>query len=260
VESTREEIQHQPRGVDPSRDALEAELKALTARIEELERERPTLEGFAALAAHEVLKPLMVAESYASAVLDRVGHQLDGESRADLSTLRHTSSQARRLVEALLLETRHGPRPLVRRPVDLELVVRACVETLGSEIAASGVRLDVGPLPVVRGDRVLLRAVFTNLLANALQHGSRRGSVVRVACTPLPGGWRFDVDSQGPPIPEAERERIFEPLRRGRGVGHPAGAGLGLTLVRRIIARHGGEVTVSAPDERTNRFSFTLPA
>jgi signal transduction histidine kinase len=260
VETTREEAQHQQESSRRSPEALEAELRALTARIDELERERPKLEGFAALVAHEVRKPLMIAESYAGTVLDRAGHQLDRESRADLRTVRDASCQAQRLIEALLVETRSGQGPLARRPVDLARVVHACVRTLGSEIAASRVRIDVGPLPVVPGDRVLLDAVFRNLLANAIEHGSGRGSVVHVACTPSPGGWRFDVDSQGPPIPEADRERIFEPLRQGRGAGHPAGAGLGLTLVRRLVARHGGEVTVSSPDGRSNRFSFTLPA
>jgi signal transduction histidine kinase len=260
VETTREEAQQQQERSERSPEALEAELRALTARIDELERQRPKLEGFAALVAHEMLKPLMIAESYARTVLDRAGHQLDGDSRADLQTVRHASWQAQRLVEALLLEARSGQGPLARRPVDLAQVVRDCVETLGSEIAASRVRVDVGPLPVVPGDRVLLGAVFRNLLANAVEHGSGRQSVVHVACTPFPGGWRFDVDSQGQPIPEVDRERIFEPLRRGPGIGPPAGTGLGLTLVRRLVARHGGEVTVSSPDGHSNRFSFTLPA
>jgi signal transduction histidine kinase len=260
VEGTREEeVQHPPRHSKRSRLALEAEILSLTARLEAVERERPRLEEFAALAAHEVLKPLILSETYAGAVLDRAGDRLDLDSRAELETMASASSQARRLVEALLADAQQSGRPMLRAPVQLSRVVADCLQTLAPEIRARRARVDVGPLPVVPGNAVLLGAVFTNLLSNALEHGSMPECAIRISCTALQDEWMFEVDSAGPPIPEEDRDRIFEPLRRGSVGPQPRGVGLGLTLVHRIVQRHRGKVGVTSPDAWSNRFYFTLP-
>ena len=73
-------------------------------------------------------------------------------------------------------------------------------------------------------------------------------------------GWRFSVQSQGATIPAEDRERIFEPYYRGRGERRARGSGLGLTLSRYIVERHGGQIGVSTANGGDNRFSFTLPA
>ena len=72
--------------------------------------------------------------------------------------------------------------------------------------------------------------------------------------------WRLSVQSQGPMIPVQDRNRIFEPYNRGRGERRARGAGLGLTICRQIVERHGGQIGVTATAQGENRFSFTLPA
>ena len=68
------------------------------------------------------------------------------------------------------------------------------------------------------------------------------------------------MQSQGPTIPAADRERIFGRYHRGRGERRARGAGLGLTICRHIVERHGGQIGVTAADRGANRFYFTLPA
>jgi signal transduction histidine kinase len=249
-----------------SRQALEAEVRRLSARVEELERERAEderdyreLESFVAMAAHELLKPLVMTEAYATLIGERAGFGLDLQSRRDLNTLASVSARVRLVVEALLTEARDSDRPLRREEVDISRVLEQCLETLEPEIRAREARVDVEPMPVVEGNPALLMGVFGNLISNALKYGARKGGDIRVSVSRSDAGWTFAVQSPGPAIPPGERERIFEPWRRGRDERRAKGAGLGLAIVRRIVERHGGEVGVTSPNEASNRFYFTLP-
>jgi signal transduction histidine kinase len=246
--------------------ALRAEVARLSARVEELERERAAqhgeyreLEAFVAMAAHELLKPLVMMEAYATLIGDRAGFALDLESRRDLSRLVNVSARVRLIVEALLTEARDSDRPLRREQVDLSRVLAQCLETLEPEIRERDARIDVEPMPVIEGNPALLMGVFGNLISNALKYGARQGGDIRVTVDRSDAGWTFAVQSPGPAIPEAERERLFQPWQRGRDERRAKGAGLGLAIVRRIVERHGGEVGVTSPNEATNQFYFTLP-
>jgi light-regulated signal transduction histidine kinase (bacteriophytochrome) len=249
-----------------SAHVLEAEIARLSARVDELERDRSEqeheyreLESFVAMAAHELLKPLVMTEAYATLIAERSGFGLDLESRRDLSAIAKVSSRVRRLIDALLSDARDSDRPLRREQVDLSQVLEQCLETLDSEIREREVRVDVDPMPVVEGNPALLTGVFGNLLSNALRYGARDGADIRVTVDRSEAGWTFGVQSPGPAIPSRDRERLFEPWQRGRGERRDKGAGLGLAIVRRIVERHGGEVGVTSPTDTSNSFFFTLP-
>jgi signal transduction histidine kinase len=252
----------------PSRPALEGEVVRLAGRVDELEREleesraqTARLERFSAMAAHEVLKPLVMTEAFATMIAERGGHGLDLDTRRDVDTLIRISSRMRVLVEAMLMDARPDRQPLERQAVDVSKVLNDCVEMLGAEIKAREVRVDVDPMPVVPGDAALLTGVFGNLLSNALQYGPREGGEIQISAERSEAGWTFSVESPGPPIPEIDRQRIFEPWQRGWGERRARGVGLGLAIVRQVVERHGGQVGITTPSNAAgNRFFFTLPA
>jgi light-regulated signal transduction histidine kinase (bacteriophytochrome) len=239
---------------------LEAEAERLRARVEELERERTQLEDYVAMAAHEVLRPLVMTEAYATLISERMGHTLDLTSRHDLDTMIRISGRVRFLVESLLLDARDGHRPLHRQQVHLSEIVDDCVRMLDPEIQTREARLEIDPMPIVKGDPALLSGVFGNLLLNALKYGPRRGTDIHVSVVRSEAGWTFAVQSPGPAVPAEVRERIFDAWKRGPSERRTYGAGLGLAIVRHIVERHGGQVGVTSPSESSNRFFFTLPA
>jgi signal transduction histidine kinase len=246
---------------DDEIERLALRVAALEGEKAALEAERALLESFAAVAAHELVVPLVMTESYAAMVTERLAGHEHAETRADLRAMSRGAARARLLVEALLHDARSSSRPLQRRRVDAGALVQDCLALLAPELELRETRVEVGELPVVLGEEVLLRSVFVNLLFNALKYSPRQRSLIRVAALREPGEWRFVVESEGPTIPSEDRERIFEPFNRARAERRSRGAGLGLAIMRRIVDRHGGTVGITPANGGSgNRFYFTLPA
>ena len=109
----------------------------------------------------------------------------------------------------------------------------------------------------VRGDPRLLRRLLRNLLENAQRHGA---PPIKVRVARVAQQAQITVCDSGPGIPEAERERIFEPFYRRQRPGPNVGAGLGLALVRQIARRHGGDAQCAPDADAPSRFVVRLPA
>ena len=238
----------------------EREAELLSARVEQLEREKAALEAFAGIAAHELVEPLVITEAYATMVAARLDADEHADSRRDLAALTRTVSRTRLLLEALLNDARASEAHLPRRQVDLSLLVDDCLALLNAETDARGASISVGELPTVVGNEALLSGLFANLLLNALKYSPRDGAAVTVESLRRGPEWLFWVDSEGPTIPDEDRERIFQPYERGKGERRARGAGLGLAICRRIVERHGGAIGVIPAPNGGNRFYFTLPA
>lgn len=153
------------------------------------------------------------------------------------------------LIEEILLASRLDTltEPEHDEAVDMLALV-------AEECARYGVAdLDAEPA-LLQGDPRLFRRLIRNLLENAKQHGQ---APVCVCLRPLAGAMELVVADAGPEIPESEREHLFTPFhRRGNTQGH----GLGLSLVRQIAIRHGGEARYGIIEPGRNGFSVTLPA
>jgi signal transduction histidine kinase len=239
---------------------LERENEELREEIALLKRERAQLEDLTAMAAHELLKPLLMSECSIAVVLENSSSRLDIASQQDLERIVRASGRVRLLIEALLTDMRSSDVPLRRQHVDMAEVVTTCVELLRADLSARKVRVAVAPMPVVAGNRALLNGAMGNLIANAVKYGPADGGDIQISARRSGNGWRFDIESSGRPIPARDRTRIFEPWERGKVARREGGKGLGLAIVRRIVERHGGEVGVTALRGRGNCFYFTLPS
>lgn len=239
---------------------LELEAERLSARVEELEREKAALEAFAAVAAHELVEPLVMTEAYVAIVTDRLNGTVHEDSRRDLATISRAASRMRLLLEAILHDARSNERSVAPRPVDLGAIVAECSQMLGPEIEQRAVRMRVGALPTVSGEEPLLSGLMANLMINALKFSPRHEASIALGSSLEGPVWKVWIDSDGPTIAPEDRARIFEPYQRGHGERRTRGAGLGLTICRRIVERHGGHIGVVPADGGGNRFYFTLPA
>jgi len=242
-----------------SRTALERETVRLSARVAELEGERAAAQGFAAVAAHELLKPLVMTEAYVAMASDSLDRDRHADNLRDLQTLGRAAARTRLLIQALLHDAYARERSLQRRQVDLGEVVQGCLSLLAPELQARQARVALEALPKVSGEASLLGCVFANLLLNALRYGPGQRTTIRVSARRRIATWELAVDSGGPTIPPADRQRIFQPFHRGTDERPASGFGLGLAICRNIVERHGGRIGVRPVGRSGNRFYFTLP-
>ena len=224
------------------------------------ERERTAMETFAGVVSHELMEPLITAQTFARLIQEQLQDRVHGNTRGDLDSLIRVISRMHLLVETLLLDARSVGRPLERTPVSIQRLVQDSIELLAGEIRARDARILAADLPVVEGDAVLLGAVVNNLLINALRYGPRKDCEVRIDARRERAHWQISVTSQGPTISMQDRARIFEPYHRGTHERRVAGAGLGLTICRSFVERHDGVIGVAPVDAGGNRFYFTIPA
>ncbi|MEW2503636.1 HAMP domain-containing sensor histidine kinase [Amycolatopsis sp. CA-161197] len=197
---------------------------------------------------HELRTPITAL----SGVLENL---VDGVSSPDTATLRtalHQSERLGRLVTELLDLSRidAGTLSLDLSRVDLEeLLAEVAAEAEAMAAAAGrGVRFDVSVSPpgaCVRADRERLYQVVVNLLENAARHGPAGGSV-EVRAVVAAGETRIEVRDEGPGIPAADRDRVFERFTRGERAGG-GGTGLGLAIARWVVELHGGTIAVVEP-------------
>jgi len=197
-----------------------------------------------AAASHELRSPLARM---------RLAIELLGESEDPAQRAQHRDEAVRnieeldRLVEDLLLVGRlEAAGPLTTAPVDLLALAAEQAARVGASVQ--------GEPTTVAGDEALLRVALRNLLDNAVRHGA---APVELTVTPSDAGAVVVVQDAGPGVPDAERARIFEAFYRpqGHGADPSEGTGLGLALVARIAARHGGVVRC----EDDARFVLELP-
>jgi two-component system, chemotaxis family, sensor kinase Cph1 len=240
-------------------EAPEREIERLRTRVKVLEQEKAAVESLAAVAAHELLEPLILVESYAELLRERLEGEDLADAREDLAILVTSARRMRVLVETILHDAGAAGRPVKRLPVRLDDVVRDTLALMQHEISGRTATVTVERLPVVHGEEALIGSIYSNLLVNALKFSPREATVIRVGCEEVDGEPELFVESNSPAMPAEERAKIFDAFQRGRHERRARGAGLGLTICRTLVRRHGGRIWVGPSPGGGNRFSFTLP-
>jgi signal transduction histidine kinase len=252
----------QDRAVAEARDTaarLERRVGELEALVEDLGEHSRAMEGFAAIAAHQLSEPLIVAESGTIMIAEELGDTLDPDLRARLDGIGRGAARARRLIDALLLDARTNSAPVELVAVDVERVVMRVLDCMRARMDERGAVAEVGPLPAVRAEPRLLEVIYENLLSNAVKYGARSGGSIEIAAERRGDEWRLSVTSGGVPLAGDDTTRVFEPFRRRPGERRAPGSGLGLAICARLVGRLGGTIGVK-PQPAGNTFYFDLPA
>ena len=263
VSSTQDLSRRLPTGEGPAEvNALAADVNAMLARLQravgETERALNATRQFAADAGHELRTPLTSIRANVEALARNPGLAA-GERQTALDEVSGELARLVALLDALQALARgDAGTALPRTEVDLVEVLDAAVTSARRRHPDLTVELSApdGPAPLQAWPDGL-RLLADNLLENAARHG-RRGGRVEVSLAAEDGGWRLGVEDDGPGVPAAERQRIFERFARGSTAARD-GFGLGLALVAQQAALHGGQVSVEDAQLGGARFTVTLP-
>ncbi|HEY7500208.1 MAG TPA: HAMP domain-containing sensor histidine kinase [Vicinamibacterales bacterium] len=220
---------------------------------------------FVAAVSHELRTPLAVIRSAAENLADGVVHDEDRIRRYG-ELMRSEGRRLTEMVEQILefAGIQSGQRGFALRPVAIDSLIRDILSSSAAIIDGAGltVDLDLPPnLPSVLGDEPALRRVFQNLIDNAIKYGAS-GGWIRVSARAEGSTILVTVADRGIGIEPADQDKIFEPFYRAADVvaAQMQGAGLGLSLVQRIVAAHGGQVAVKSAPRNGSEFTVALPA
>ena len=239
-----------------SRDEIHRLALTMNQMLGRLEDSRDRQQQFVADASHELRSPIASIRQSAEVARAHPGALPEGELA---SAVLEESVRMQRLVEQLLLLTRADEGVVVRTPRDVDLEDLALTEA--RRVGRSGLDVETSGVGAgrVRGDQSSLGQVVRNLVDNAARHADH---AMAVSVREIGDSVELTVEDDGPGIPEAQRQRVFERFvrldeARARDAG---GSGLGLAIVKEIVAAHGGNVAVSSSRLGGARFVVRLPA
>lgn len=246
----------------------------LAAINQELERSNIELDAFAYIASHDLKEPLRGIHNYSTFLLEDYGNVLDAEGVDKLETLVRLTKRMEDLIESLLHFSRLGRQDLNWATINLNALVKNVMEVISMSKGKEVVEVRMPrPLPQVRGDLVMIEELLTNLIGNGLKYNNRAEKWVEIgyqdeieSLPPVNSNseghyWQtFYIRDNGIGIREKHLDSIFRIFKRLHGQNkYGGGTGAGLTIVKKIVERHGGKIRVESVYGEGSTFYFTLP-
>ncbi|MBW7903085.1 MAG: heavy metal sensor histidine kinase [Rhodocyclaceae bacterium] len=246
-------------------DAVPVELAQLAGTLNEmlarLEDSFRRLSDFSSDIAHELRTPVSNLLTQTQVTLSRP--RADEAYREVLASNAEELERMARMISDMLFlaKAENGLIVPERQAVDLAREMRELFDFYEAVAEEKAVSLTLFGEGAARGDRLMLRRAFSNLLSNAIRHAPPGGRVVVRIAAADGGRVGLSVENSGEPIAEAHRARLFDRFYRADASRRRSGeeAGLGLAITRSILVAHGGDIGVSC-GEGTNVFTLHLPA
>jgi len=240
---------------------LNADLeRRVVKRTEELAAANKELESFSYSVSHDLRAPVRAIAGFSKLLAEQHGEQLDPEAQRKLGIVRSEASRMGALIDDLLAFSRLGRQALQMKSVDMAELVRMNLDTLNADHATAQPEVSVGPLPAATGDRGLLAQVWANLLANAYKFSGRKDApVIEVNAYASDTENVYYVRDNGVGFDPRYMSKLFGVFQRLHDPAEFPGTGVGLALVHRIVARHGGRVWAEGLPNAGATFYFSLP-
>ncbi len=249
-----------------SSQAARAELEQLNAELErriaertlDLSKANEELQQFAYVASHDLQEPLRTITSFTQLLATRYQGRLDEDADEFISYIVSSSRRMTDLINGLLALVRLRKLALPRGPVSVEKLLKDAESSLQAAIRENNARIEHSPLPFLAADPTQITQLFLNLIGNAIKYRRAEDPVIKISANREPDEWIFSVADNGQGFEQQYAERIFGLFQRlhGRDV---QGTGMGLSISRKIVERHGGRMWAESRIGEGSTFFFTLP-
>jgi signal transduction histidine kinase len=255
---------------------LQQELKArrqyeegLVKTTKQLEKSNKELEEFAYIASHDLQEPLRKVQAFGDRLNQKYGEILAGPGKEYLDRMQNAAGRMQVLIQSLLEYSRITSKAQEFEPVNLEIIVEEVLSDLEIRLEQVKGQVEVGDLPVINGDPVQMRQLFQNLIGNALKF-HREGVTPFISIT---GRVLTEMGEASPPVRYCEIrvadngigfdqkyvDRIFGIFQRLHGRTEYEGTGIGLSVCRKIVERHGGTIIAESSPDAGATFIIKLP-
>jgi light-regulated signal transduction histidine kinase (bacteriophytochrome) len=239
---------------------LNAELEQrVLERTAQLETANHELESFAYAISHDLRAPLRAVNGFAQMLLEEHSSELSSEAQRKLKVVHDRSIHMARLIDGLLALSRVGRHTIEKTAVAPGDLVGQALEELQGEQQGRHVEIAIGALPPCTADAILLKQVFVNLLSNALKYTRKKDFArIEVGASDDTGKWVYYIRDNGAGFDPRHGGKLFGVFQRLHLADEFEGIGIGLSIVQRIIHRHGGRIWAEGSVDQGATFSFTL--
>lgn len=239
-----------------------SEIKSIQITLEqnnkELERKNKELEEFAYIASHDLREPIRTILGFTEVIQRELKHSDNKKINQGLSYISDSVIRMQGLVNGLLEYSRIGQEKK-NDYIDLNELVNFILEDLQQSVEDTKAMIEVSPLPTVSGYPLALRMVFQNLITNAIKFSQQDAKpIIKIGVEEQKGAWLFHITDNGIGIPEKFYEKIFLIFQRLNHSEYKKGSGIGLSLCKKYIELHKGDIWLKSEINKGTTFYFTL--
>ncbi len=232
----------------------------LQEKLLELERSNEDLHQFAYVCSHDLQEPLRVISNYTQLLAKRyTGRVLDESATEFIEFTVDATKRMQELINDLLLYSRVQTKGQEFEDVDCSVAVDCAVANLTLAIQESDAQIYCDRLPIIKGDSSQLIQLFQNLIGNAIKFRTDQSPQIRIAAKDTGNTWTLSVSDNGLGFDMKYASRIFIIFQRLHTKEMYAGSGIGLSVCKKIVERHGGRMWVESTPGKGSSFQFTLP-
>lgn len=234
--------------------------KELETRSRELQRSNAELEKFAAIAAHDLQAPLRTIISFSGTLSSRYHDLLDEDGRDKFQRIMGGAKRMQALINDILTLSRVDTKPKCPQRHSADAIVNEVYKDLSTLISESKAAITNDPLPEIHADAGQIRQLFQNLIVNAIKFRKQNAiPKIHIHAKDLDASTcLFVIEDNGIGIEKKYFDRIFEMFQKLHSHHEYAGSGIGLSICKKIVEGHGGEISVDSEPGKGTRFSFTL--
>ena len=229
-------------------------------RAKELENVNRDLEQFAYVASHDLQEPLRMISSYTQLLERRYKDKLDQDANDYIHFVVDGAIRMQKLLISLLDFSRVSTRSKTFKQVDTKTIAGQAISNLQQLIRENAALITNDDLPVIQADEMQILQVFQNLIENAIKFKKKTElPKIHITCTKQQEMYQFSVADNGIGIEMQYHDRVFIVFQRLNSAKDYPGSGIGLSICKRIVERHGGTIWFESTVNEGSTFYFTIP-
>lgn len=228
--------------------------------IDKLYNSNKELEQFAYVASHDLQEPLRVISSYVQLLSKRYKGKLDSSADKFIDYTVDGCSRMEALIEGLLKFSRIETNKNEMKWHCSHKILTEVVKDLKIRVMESNAKVTWGELPFLYVDMLQMSMVFQNLIKNGIKYNKNDSPEITIHAEKADDMWIFKIRDNGIGVEEKFHDSIFKIFKRLHSFSEYTGTGIGLSICKKIIERHEGEISIESKPNEGSTFVFTLPA
>ena len=241
--------------------------------MDEVKTSKEQVSDFVEAAAHDLHAPLRKLSILIDRVFTKHAEQFPADAQEYVTRINSCIEEMRLLIDGMTELAKAEVHAFAFVDCDLNIIIQQTLDVLNEEIKEKNAKIEVNPLPVIKGNHVQYQQLFKNLLENAIKFSRKDVSpAICISCEAMKRDeklffklplnkeyYKIEISDNGIGFNQVNAERIFEPFVRLHSKSEYEGSGLGLSICKKIADNHDGIIYAEGEENKGSRFTLILP-